>query len=133
MRLGSLSHFWILIVRYFPFYSLQNGHFPFFHFTTSQRPTLCTTSWVPDYFMHYRLALCTMVHKGDLCPDVGVAHDIFHFVGVHKEHAKTDTFCPYLMGHISDHKSIIFLWLYRMSDAQEDVACSLYQIFFDSV
>ncbi len=28
------------------------------------RPTLCTTSWVQDYIVHRRPALCTMVHKG---------------------------------------------------------------------
>ncbi len=29
---------------------------------------LCTTSWVQDYVVHHRAALCTIVHKGDLCP-----------------------------------------------------------------
>ena len=41
-------------------------------------------------------ALCTMVRKGGLCPwEVGVTHNIFHFLMGHMEHAKK--FCPYLV------------------------------------
>ena len=53
-------------------------------------PTLYTTSWIQDYAVHHRAALCTMVHKGNLCPfEVGVAPNIFHVLMVHKEHAKS--------------------------------------------
>ena len=31
------------------------------------RATLCTTSMVEGYVVHHQPALCTMVHKGDLC------------------------------------------------------------------
>ncbi len=50
--------------------------------------------------VHHQPLVCTMVQKGDLClSDEVVAPDIFHFLVGHKEHAKMDTFCPYLMGH----------------------------------
>ena len=62
------------------------------------RATLCTTLWVQACIVHHCVALCTMVHKGDLCPwEVGVTHNIFHFLMGHMEHAKS--FCPYLVGH----------------------------------
>ena len=37
------------------------------HLCEFVRPTLCTTSTVQDYVVHHWPALCTMVHKGDLC------------------------------------------------------------------
>ncbi len=42
---------------------------------------LCTTLWVQDYFVHHQPALCTMMHKGDLCPR---EVDIEHTQVVHK-------------------------------------------------
>ena len=43
--------------------------------------------------VHHQPALCTMVHKGDLCPsEVEIAANINHFLMGHKEHAKNGHF-----------------------------------------
>ncbi len=50
---------------------------------------------LPGCVVHHQAALCTMVHKGDLCPlEEGVAPYTFHCLVVHKEHAQYGHFFP---------------------------------------
>ena len=71
------------------------------------RAMLCTTSWVQDYIVHHRPALWTTdlrcapwcTRWSYVLENWGSPLKFFIFRLFTRNVQKTDTFCPYLMGH----------------------------------
>ena len=76
---------------------------------------LCTTSTVQDYVVHHCPALCTMVHKRDLCLwELGVASRHFSFFD--NEHANQGSQCSYVRTYTLVVHNAALYWLSRSQD-----------------